>query len=102
MTQPITPDFRRARNDKGTNSVLLLSLFLVALSVLFDLGGCTGSRPVVTAPPCTGIEEPSGVARQGNRLLIVGDEEPGHVLELLDALCRGPLEFPLGQWTSVK
>jgi hypothetical protein len=54
------------------------SLLLLSLAA-FGCGAGERATPVRAASqaPILGIEEPSGVARHGERLFIVGDEEPG-------------------------
>lgn len=50
----------------------MIAVLLAALLVALSFGsGCGGAEPV------PGIEEPSGITRSGDRLLIVGDDRPG-------------------------
>ena len=44
---------------------------------LVSVTGCASEPPPSGGEPAKGIEEPSGVMRFGDELLIVGDHEPG-------------------------
>lgn len=51
--------------------------FWLALALGTALAGSVALHAGAPEPPILGIEEPSGVRRQGDQLLVVGDEEPG-------------------------
>ncbi|MCA9753083.1 MAG: hypothetical protein KC591_12890, partial [Gemmatimonadetes bacterium] len=52
-------------------------LFLVGLGVVALLvAGCAGPARLPVEEPARGIDEPSGIARRGDEVVIVGDDDP--------------------------
>jgi len=69
----------------------------VTVAIAAAVSGCATTPPPPPAPPIAGVEEASGVLRSGDRLLIVGDHEPGtyYSYPADDAPLDAPRRLPL-------